>query len=150
MKHMTLSDIKNLSIEDGIFRGSTTFGDGYEFTFDITREEIVRFLLDHKKGRLVYDKKNGNTLLSDNKLITNYCEQYERVRTLERRKENPSQRGGYREGAGRKPKDKAATQHITVRVRKDLLEVINSYYENKRSDFIQRAIKNQLKRDGLI
>ncbi|MCR5270586.1 MAG: hypothetical protein K6D91_06165 [Prevotella sp.] len=140
--------VKDLFIEDGIFRGTTNFKDGYEFTFDVTREQIIRFLLDHRKGRLCY-ASDGTTMLDDKALLRNYIEQQERVYHIERKKANPSSIGGHRDGAGRKPKDKVATQVISVPVRKDFLELIINNFPN-RSEYIQHAIKNQLKRDGLI
>lgn len=61
----------------------------------------------------------------------------------------PKPRGGAREGAGRKPKDQVASQQITLKLRKDYLEIINRNYPN-RSDFIQHAIKEKLRRECLI
>lgn len=58
-------------------------------------------------------------------------------------------KGGWREGAGRKPKEKVTAQNITVRVRPDYLMIIKDNYES-RSDFIQSAIKEKLRREGLI
>ena len=140
--------IKQLTIEDGIFIGSAVFKDGTEFNFSVTREEIVTFLLRHKKAKLTLEV-DGRTPLNDRKLIANYVEQSERVYILERRRANPSQHGGARAGSGRKPKDGVATQTITLRLRKDYLELIRLNYID-RSSFIQLAVKNQLIRDGLI
>ncbi len=68
---------------------------------------------------------------------------------MEEEIKTPKKRGGHRDGAGRKPKDQVATQHITVKIRKDFLEIISKIYEN-RSDFIQKAVKEKLRREGLI
>jgi hypothetical protein len=68
---------------------------------------------------------------------------------MEEEQKTPKPKGGFREGAGRKPKDKVATQLITVKIRKDFLEIINKNFEN-RSDFIQKAVKDKLRREGLI
>lgn len=68
---------------------------------------------------------------------------------MEEEKKVPKPKGGAREGAGRKPKDQVATQLITVKVRKDFLEIIKRNFPN-RSDFIQRAIKEKLRRECLI
>lgn len=68
---------------------------------------------------------------------------------MEEEQKTPKPKGGFREGAGRKPKDKVATQLVGVKIRKDFLEIINKNFEN-RSDFIQRAVKDKLRREGLI
>jgi hypothetical protein len=61
----------------------------------------------------------------------------------------PKPKGGHRDGAGRKPKDRVATKHITLKLRRDFIELIDAHYE-VRSDFIQRAVKEKLRREGLI
>lgn len=61
----------------------------------------------------------------------------------------PKPKGGKREGAGRKPKDKVTMQSTTVKIRKDFLQTINENFPN-RSEFIQKAIKEKLKRECLI
>lgn len=61
----------------------------------------------------------------------------------------PKPKGGKREGAGRKPKDKVNTQHISVKIRQDLVQIIDCNFPN-RSDFIQHAVKEKLRREGLI
>lgn len=61
----------------------------------------------------------------------------------------PKPKGGKREGAGRKPKDKVATKLVSVKIRKDFVELINEHFVN-RSEFFQDAVKEKLKREGLI
>lgn len=68
---------------------------------------------------------------------------------MEEEQKTPKPKGGFREGAGRKPKDKVATQLVGVKLRKDFIEIINANYEN-RSDFIQKAVKEKLRREGLV
>lgn len=68
---------------------------------------------------------------------------------MEEEKKQPKPKGGFREGAGRKPKDKVATQIISVGIPRDILAIINENFPN-RSDFIQRAIKEKLRREMLI
>ena len=68
---------------------------------------------------------------------------------MEEEKKTPKPKGGFREGAGRKPKDQVPTQTITVKLRRDFLEVINRNFPNS-SDFIQHAVKEKLKRECLI
>ena len=68
---------------------------------------------------------------------------------MEEEKKQPKPKGGFREGAGRKPKDKVSTQYVGVKIRKDFLEIIAQNFEN-RSDFIQHAVKEKLRREGLI
>lgn len=138
----------SLYMEDGIFRGSATFKDGYEFTFDITREEIVRYMADIRKSRYAYEA-DGKTILPDRKLLTNYLNQCERIHNNEVKKLQPTKRGGAREGAGRKPKDKTAAQVVGVAIPPYLLEIIKAVYDN-RSEFIVHAIKEKLRRDGLL
>lgn len=68
---------------------------------------------------------------------------------MDEKKKQPKPKGGYREGSGRKPKDQVATQHVTVKLRKDFVDIINRNFPN-RSDFIQHAVKEKLRREGLI
>ena len=68
---------------------------------------------------------------------------------MEEEKKQPKPKGGFREGAGRKPKDKVAVQVVSVGFPRDLLEIINHNFPN-RSDFIQKAVKEKLRREGLI
>ena len=63
--------------------------------------------------------------------------------------EEKKPRGGAREGAGRKPLGGVGGQHITLRVRKDYLILIDTYFKS-RSKFINEAIRAQLTREGLI
>ncbi len=67
----------------------------------------------------------------------------------EEQKEKLTGRGGAGRNQGRKPKDHVVTQTISIKVRKDYLEIINDHYTN-RSDFIQKAIKEKLRRESLI
>lgn len=63
--------------------------------------------------------------------------------------ENKPKRGGRREGAGRKLKDHVETAHVSMRVRKDWLEIIAGNSPD-RSTWIQEAIREKLERGGLI
>ena len=71
-----------------------------------------------------------------------------KINNMEEEKKEPKPKGGFREGAGRKPKDGVVMQSITVKLRKDYLEIIGKVYDN-RSDFIQKAVKEKLRREGL-
>ena len=68
---------------------------------------------------------------------------------MEEEKKVPKPKGGAREGAGRKPKDKVATTLVGVKIRKDFVELIDKMFPN-RSEFFQKAVKNELRREGLI
>ena len=68
---------------------------------------------------------------------------------MEEEVKTPKPKGGKREGAGRKPKDKVPMQLVTVKLRRDFLEIINRNFPN-RSDFIQHAVKEKLRRECLI
>ena len=136
--------IKYLQIEDGIYKGMVIFADKSEHSIDITREEAISFMLEHHKPRKVYDK-DGKTILGDKQLAHNYCTLLEQLE----RKRKPTPKGGKREGAGRKPKDKTVMQCVNVMIRKDFLEIIAHLTDN-RSDFIQKAVKEKLKREGWI
>ena len=61
----------------------------------------------------------------------------------------PKPKGGAREGAGRPLLGGVGGQHITLRVRKDYLILIDTYFKS-RSQFINEAIRAKLKREGLI
>ena len=56
--------------------------------------------------------------------------------------------GGFREGAGRKPKDGVGTELIHVRVNREHVRIIRE--KRNLSEFICKAVKNQLIREGLI
>lgn len=68
---------------------------------------------------------------------------------MEEEKKTPKPKGGFREGSGRKPKDGVTMQNVTCKVRKDFLQLIHENFEN-RSEFIQKAIKEKLRREGII
>lgn len=68
---------------------------------------------------------------------------------MEEEQKQPKPRGGKRAGAGRKPKDGVGTKYVGARINKVHYQIIVDYYGNI-SDFISKAIKSQLKREGLI
>lgn len=136
--------IKYLQIEDGIYKGMVIFADKTEHSIDVTREQAVEFMLEHHKPRKVYDK-DGKTLLSDKQLAHNYCTLLEQLE----RKRKPTPKGGKREGAGRKPKDVVPTQFVGVKIRRDYVAIISHVSENL-SDFIQKAVKEKLRREGWV
>ena len=68
---------------------------------------------------------------------------------MEEENKEPKPKGGFREGAGRKPKDGVGTELVHVRLNKQHVELIRNRYENL-SHFVSVAVKNQLKREGLI
>ena len=59
------------------------------------------------------------------------------------------QRGGYREGAGRKPKGGVGTRAVSLRVNKEHYELIVRHH-NSFAEFVDRAIRERLKREGLL
>ena len=61
----------------------------------------------------------------------------------------PKPRGGRREGAGRKPKDGVGTEFVGVKLNKKHLQIIRDNYDNL-SEFISKAVKNQLRREELL
>lgn len=141
--------IKNAHIEDGIFSAIIIFADKSKHAVNATREEIVSFLLENRKPRMVY-QDDGITWLDDKTLLSNYVTILERIEKQKAKAGKPSSgRGGFRENSGRKPKDTVASQTVTFKLRKDFLTLINENFPN-RSDFIQRAVKEKLKREGLI
>lgn len=64
-------------------------------------------------------------------------------------KKEPKPKGGFREGAGRKPKDGVGTELVHVRLNKVHVETIRVKRGNI-SAFISLAVKNQLIRERLI
>ena len=68
---------------------------------------------------------------------------------MEEEKKTPKPKGGKREGAGRKNKDGAPTMMVSAKLRKDYVEMIDKIFGN-RSDFIQNAVKEKLRREGLV
>lgn len=71
---------------------------------------------------------------------------------MEEEKKEPKPRGGFREGAGRKPYDGEGhpTMMVSVKLRKDFVEIIDNCSLGSRSQFIQKAVKDKLKKEGLI
>ena len=61
----------------------------------------------------------------------------------------PKPKGGRREGAGRKPKDGVGTEFVGVKLNKKHLQIIRDNYDNL-SEFISKAVKNQLRREELL
>ncbi len=61
----------------------------------------------------------------------------------------PKPKGGFREGSGRKAKDKVVTRLVTVNIREDFLAIIAHHFPN-RSEFFQQAVKEKLRREGLV
>ena len=57
--------------------------------------------------------------------------------------------GGKREGAGRKPKDGVGTEFVGVKLNKKHVQLIRENCDNL-SEFISKAVKNQLRREGLL
>lgn len=143
--------IIELHIEDAIFKGSAKLGDGEIFTFDITREEIERYMRDHYKGRLLF-RSDGITPIEDRKLIQNYLLLVERFHNEEKKKDLPKSKGGVRENCGRKPYDGEGHDSMTIslKLRKDYVRLIDLNHEGSRSSFIQKAVKDKLRREGLI
>jgi hypothetical protein len=67
----------------------------------------------------------------------------------EEQKEKLTGRGGAGRNQGRKAKDQVVTQLVGVRIRKDYLKMIDENFTN-RSDFFQKAVKEKLRREGLV
>jgi hypothetical protein len=68
---------------------------------------------------------------------------------MEEEIKTPKPKGGRREGAGRKPKDGVGTEYVGVKLNKNHVQIIRENYDNL-SEFISKAVKNQLRREGLI
>lgn len=63
--------------------------------------------------------------------------------------EEKKKRGGFREGAGRKPTDGIGMQHVGLRLRKDYVAIIDKNFKN-RSEFINQAVREKLIRGRLL
>ena len=61
----------------------------------------------------------------------------------------PKPKGGRRAGAGRPPKDGVGTEHVGVKLNKNHVRLIRNNYDNL-SEFISKAVKEKLRREGLI
>jgi hypothetical protein len=68
---------------------------------------------------------------------------------MEEEQKTPKPKGGARPGAGRKPKGGVGTEHVGVRLNKEYIQIIKENYDNF-STFVDKAVKNQLIREGLI
>jgi len=68
---------------------------------------------------------------------------------MEEEQKTPKPKGGARQGAGRKPKGGVGTDRVTVRLNKEHVKLIREYYDNL-SEFVYKAVRNQLRREGLI
>ncbi len=61
----------------------------------------------------------------------------------------PKPKGGKREGAGRPPKDGVGTEYVGVKLNKNHVQIIrNSQYGL--SEFISKAVREKLRREGLL
>lgn len=69
--------------------------------------------------------------------------------TEEEQIKTPKPKGGKREGAGRKPKDGVGTAFVGVKLNKLHVMLIRKNFGNL-SEFISKAVKNELRREGLI
>ena len=67
----------------------------------------------------------------------------------EEQKEKLTGRGGAGRNQGRKAKDQVVMQNISLKMRKDFVKLIDENFIN-RSDFIQNAVKEKLRREGLV
>ena len=65
------------------------------------------------------------------------------------KEKEPKQKGGFREGSGRKKMGGIGTDGVTVRLRKDWLDLIDKNYVN-RSQFINEAVRLKLHKEGLL
>ena len=70
--------------------------------------------------------------------------------TEEEQIKTPKPKGGKREGAGRKPKDGVGTAFVGVKLNKNHVQLIHDNYDGSLSEFISKAVKNELRREGLI
>ena len=68
---------------------------------------------------------------------------------MEEEQKQPKPKGGKREGAGRPPKDGVGTEYVGVKLNKLHVLLIRHNYDNL-SDFISRAVKEKLRREGLL
>ena len=68
---------------------------------------------------------------------------------MEEKEKKPKPRGGFREGAGRKPKDGVGSVLVNVRLNKDHVAIIKQVFPSM-TEFISMAVKEKLKREGLI
>lgn len=68
---------------------------------------------------------------------------------MEEEKKEPKPKGGKREGAGRKPKDGVGTIFVGVKLNKKHVQIIRDNYDNL-SEFISKAVKEKLRREGLV
>lgn len=68
---------------------------------------------------------------------------------MEEEQKTSKPRGGARPGAGRKPKGGVGTDYVCARLNKDHINLIREYYGNL-SGFIYKAVKEKLRREGLI
>lgn len=59
------------------------------------------------------------------------------------------QRGGYREGAGRKAVG-ISTHPMALKLDNDLYEVLSANKELKKNRYINDAVREKMKKDGLI
>ena len=61
----------------------------------------------------------------------------------------PKPKGGARDGAGKPPKDGVGTTFVGVKLNKLHVMLIRKNFDNL-SEFISKAVKNELRREGLL
>ena len=69
---------------------------------------------------------------------------------MEEEQKKPKPKGGKREGAGRKPKDGVGAQLVSYRINKRYLDIIKTHFNCTLSEFIDKAVKEKLRREGLV
>jgi hypothetical protein len=68
---------------------------------------------------------------------------------MEEETKTPKPMGGARPNAGRKPKDGVGTTLIAAKLNKNHVRIIRENFDNL-SEFIGKAVKEKLRRDGLL
>ena len=104
--------------------------DGSTQKFSVTRNDIEDWLTEHNQTKLMD--------ADDERLLSNFCVAYQK----DYNKNHPApkgQRGGVREGAGRKPKGDNGTLRIGFRCSQDVWDILQEQVD--KTAYIERAIR---------
>ena len=121
------------------FTSSVTMKDGTTHDIQVTRTDIELYLADHNKAKLICP--------DDDELFARYLHVYTYDYNKSHPKPKSSKRGGFREGAGRKPKAGGSFHH-GFRFSKRVHDILEEHRYDM-TDFVERAIIFYYKRECL-
>lgn len=116
--------------ETKIYSVTITMNDGTEQLIKATRNDMVDWMIEHGREKRI--------CADTDELFGLYSHYYE-LDYNKNHKKPKGQRGGVREGAGRKPKGVTEKLHYGWRVSRDVWDILQR--QDNKTDFIESAIR---------